>query len=130
MADSSLWPMAIDYCVYHHYHITCASAVMMALIDLILWTQAPHSNFKNIHIWGCPCCVLKLSLHDGHKLPKWKLCSQHAIFVSFSPCHSSLVLLVLNTHSGKILPQFHIIFDDWYTRVLSMGADNAFDPQK
>ena len=28
----------------------------------------------------------------------------------------------------KISPQFHVIFDNWFTSVLSVGADDAFEP--
>ena len=51
----------------------------------------------------------------------------------FSLSHLCWILsnvLLLNTHSGKISPQFCVVFDDWLTSVLSMGADDAFDPQK
>ena len=47
---------------------------------------------------------------------------------SFSLHHSSLVPLVLYTQTGKILPQFHVVFDDWFTSVASVGGDEAFDP--
>ena len=50
------------------------------------------------------------------------------MFVGFSPRHSSLVPLILNPQTGKISPQFHVIFDNWFTSVLSVGVDNAFEP--
>ena len=103
---------------------------MMALIDLLQCTHAPCSHLKNVHVWGCSCYILEPALKDGHKLPKWKLHSHHATFVGFSPCHSLVVPHVLNTHSGKISPQLHIVFDDWFTSILSMGANDAFDPSQ
>ena len=81
-----------------------------------------------MHVWGCPCYVLDPKLQDGHKLPKRKPRSRHGMFVGFSPRHSSLVPLVLNPRTGKISPQFHVIFDDWFTSVLFVGADDAFEP--
>ena len=36
MADPSLWPMAVDYCIYRHNHYPHAAAGMMAPIDLIV----------------------------------------------------------------------------------------------
>ena len=50
------------------------------------------------------------------------------MFVGFSPRHSSLVPLVLNPRTGKIDPQFHVVFDNWFTSVLSVGAEDAFEP--
>ena len=42
----------------------------------------------------------------------------------------SLIPLVLNTSTGKISPQFHVVFDDWFTSVASVGGDEAFDPSQ
>ena len=81
-----------------------------------------------MHVWGCPCYVLDPKLQDGHKLPKWKPRSRRGMFVGFSPRHSSLVPLVLKPRTGKISPQFHVVLDDWFTSVLSVGADDAFEP--
>ena len=41
---------------------------------------------------------------------------------------SSSFFPVLNPRTGKISPQFHVIFDDWFTSVLCVGADDAFEP--
>ena len=81
-----------------------------------------------MHVWGYPCYVLDPKLQDGHKLPKWKPRSRRGMFVGFSPHHSSLVPLILNPRTGKISPQSHVVFDDWFTSVLSVGADDAFEP--
>ena len=54
--------------------------------------------------------------------------SHHGIFVGFSPHHSSLVPLVLNTQTGKISPQVHLCFDDWFMSVASVGGDDTFNP--
>ena len=80
-----------------------------------------------MHVWGCPCYVLDPKLQDGHNLPKWKPWSRRGMFVGFSPRRSSLVHLVLNTRTGKISPQFHVVFDDWFTSVLSVDAEDAFE---
>ena len=128
MVEMNLWPMAVDYAVYHHNHMPCPSVGMLAPIDLLLKTQSARTHFHDMHVWGCPCYVLDPKLQDGHKLPKWKPRSHRGMFVGFSPCHSSLVPLVLNPRTGKISPQFHVVFDDWFTSVLSVGTDNAFEP--
>ena len=75
-----------------------------------------------------PCYVLDPQLQDGHKLPKWKPQSCHGMFVGFYPRHSSLVPLILNPRTGKISPQLHVVFDHWFTSVLSVGAEDAFEP--
>ena len=37
--------------------------------------------------------------------------------MGLSPDHASTVPLVLNLDTGAITPQFHVVFDDWYTTV-------------
>jgi hypothetical protein len=39
------------------------------------------------------------------------------VFVGFSEVHSSLVPMVFNLKTLKITPQFHVVFDDWFTTV-------------
>ena len=128
MVETNLWPMAVDYTLYHHNHMPRPSVGMLAPIDLLLKTQSARTHFHDMHVWGCPCYVLDPKLQDGHKLPKWKPRSRRGMFAGFSPHHSSLVPLVLNPRTGKISSQFHVVFDDWFTSVLSVGADDAFEP--
>jgi hypothetical protein len=54
------------------------------------------------------------------KLPKFKPRSNWGMFVGYSKKHSSLVPLVLNFETLTITPQFHIVFDDWFTSVVSL----------
>ena len=49
------------------------------------------------------------------------------MFVGFSTLHSSLVPLVFNLRTGKILPQYHVIFDDTFDTVLSLPSVESLD---
>ena len=40
MVETNLWPMAVDYAVYHHNHTPHPSIGMLAPIDLLLKTQS------------------------------------------------------------------------------------------
>ena len=40
MVETNLWPMAVDYAVYHHNHMPRPSVGMLAPIDLLLKTQS------------------------------------------------------------------------------------------
>lgn len=44
------------------------------------------------------------------------------MFLGFSPVHSSLVPLVLNIETGRITPQYHVVFDDRFETVPSIPA--------
>ena len=35
--------------------------------------------------------------------------------------------LILNPWTGKISPQFHVVFDNWFISILSVGSRDAFD---
>ena len=41
--------------------------------------------------------------------------------MGISPSHSSNVSLVLNLKTGTISPQFHVVFDDYFTTVMSIS---------
>jgi hypothetical protein len=43
--------------------------------------------------------------------------------MGFSPLHSSDVPLVLNLRTGSITPQFHVVFDDYFSTVSSIDKD-------
>jgi hypothetical protein len=42
------------------------------------------------------------------------------IYVGHSPSHAGSVALVLNPRTGHVSPQYHMVFDDLFTRVASM----------
>ena len=54
---------------------------------------------------------------NGHKLPHWNPWSSCTMFVGLLDCHSSSVLLVLSLETGAITPQYHVIFDDWFSTI-------------
>ena len=51
------------------------------------------------------------------------------MFVGFSPLHSLLVPLVLNIHTGKISPQYHVVFDDKFETVPSLPLGESLHQQ-
>jgi hypothetical protein len=51
------------------------------------------------------------------------------MFLGFSEWHSSQVPLVLNVTTGKISPQYHVIFDDKFDTVHSLSKDESVEQQ-
>jgi hypothetical protein len=49
------------------------------------------------------------------------------MFVGISNLHSSDVPLILNMQTGSITPQFHVVFDDYFSTVTSI-SDNEKPP--
>ena len=97
----------------------------MAPIDV--FTELLHFGYRDLqrlHVFGCPVYVLDLKLQDGKKLPKWERQSQRAIYLENSKAHGSTVALVLNIKTGKVSPQYHLIFDDDFSTIHSDGCFN------
>ena len=74
------------------------------------------------HTFGCPFFVLDARLKSGlSTCPKWEPRSRLGIYVERSPAHTKIVALVLNPRTGRVLPQFHIVFDYLFTTVSFMN---------
>ncbi len=119
-ANIKLWPQAIDYAVWVFNRLP---SVDQELSPNELWSgsRTMGHDLRRTHPFGCPVFVLDTRLQDGKKIPKWDTRAQRGMFVGFSPDHSSLVPLILNVATGKITPQFHVIFDDKFQTVMSLA---------
>jgi hypothetical protein len=73
--------------------------------------------------------VLDPALQDGKKIPKWNPRARLGLFLGFLEWHSSQVPLILNVTTGKISPQYHVIFDDKFEIVHSLSNDNSVEQQ-
>ena len=127
-ASIKLWPMAISYAVWVYNHLP---RVDTGLCPDEMWSQSrtTHDDLRRAHVWGCPVYVLEPALQDGKKIPKWLPRARLGMFVGFSSVHSSLVPLVLNVHTGKISPQYHVVFDDKFSTVHSLPSEDSLDKQ-
>ena len=121
--DSSLWPLAVSYAAYTYNHLPNAQGIAPA--DLFTGVQIPRHKLQSFHTWGCPVYVLDPKLQQGKKLPRWEPRARRGIFVGYSSVHSSDVPLVLNIHTGHISPQYHVVFDDLFSTVPSLAADDV-----
>jgi len=123
VADASLWPMAVDYAVFIFNHVPNASTGV-APVEVMTRSTWPRHHLQNLHVWGCPAYVLEPALRDGKKIPRWKPRSKRSMFVGLSPVHANTIPLVLSCETLAITPQFHVVFDDWFTTVISQGVDD------
>ena len=75
-------------------------------------------NLEHFHPFGSPVYVLENSLQQYNTMyDKWKERSRVGIFMCHSPHHATSVPLVLNTQTGHVSPQFHVIYDDNFETV-------------
>ncbi len=80
-------------------------------------------------MFSCPVYVLDAALQDGHKIPRWAPHARLGIFLGFLTLHSSQVPIVISVDTGKISPQFHIIFEDKFETVASMCSEDSLGDQ-
>jgi len=113
--------MAMDHAVWMYNHLPSAGT---GLSPNDMWTRSQYEPVQQIlgrsHVWGCPVYVLEPKLQkSGVKIPKWAPRSREAVFMGFSRRHSTLVGLVLNLRTKSISPQYHVVYDDAFSTVLS-----------
>lgn len=114
--DMCLWPLAVDYACWIWNHTPKMNG-NIAPIEVFTQSKLPDDILKSVRVWGCPAYVLHPKLQDGKKIPKWEPRSRRGKFMGFSPDHSLRIGNILNLNTGKITPQFHVVFDDWYSTI-------------
>ncbi|KAI2510752.1 hypothetical protein MHU86_3700 [Fragilaria crotonensis] len=117
VADASLWPMAVQHAVFLHNHMP-NQVSGLSPVDVFTKSRWQQHKFHDLHVWGCPVYVLDKSIADGKKLPL-KPRSTRCVNMGLSSKHASTVPIVLNPSTGYITPQFHIVFDDWFSTITS-----------
>ena len=51
------------------------------------------------------------------------VCSNQGVFVGYDSQFASSVGLILNKEKRTVTPQFHVVYDDWFTTTYSDGPD-------
>ena len=70
--NDALWPMALAHATYI-YNNTPNEKTGIPPIDVYTRTASDGQLLRNLHVWGCPTCVLEPKLTEaGGKIPKWK----------------------------------------------------------
>ena len=118
--DIALWTLCLQHAVFVWNRIPSADGLSPE--EKWTSTKSDHHQLRSLHPWGCPAYVLDPTLQDGKKIPKWKPRSRQGRFVGHSQTHASSVTLILNRQTKFISPQFHILFDDFFSTV--KGVDS------
>ena len=58
----------------------------------------------------------------GGMAPKWEPRSRIGVYLGHSPSHAGSVAIVFNPSTGRVSPQYHVVFDDDFTTVEYMEA--------
>ncbi|MGH7955132.1 MAG: hypothetical protein ACREOZ_04145 [Gloeomargaritales cyanobacterium] len=109
--------MALSYAA-HLWNITPReNGGGLSPMEVFSSSKFDHPILQGTHVWGCPTYVLDPTLQDGKKLPKWKPRSRRGKFVGISHDHSTNVCEILNLTTLTITPQYHVVYDDFFTTV-------------
>ena len=123
MIDTMFWPFAMK-----------AFAARMDILHVDLSGETPESKMygvpageipvKNYHTLFCPVYALDARLQSagGAGPPKWEPRSRIGVYLGHSPFHAGSVALVFNPTTGRVSPQYHVVFDDDFTTVPFMEA--------
>jgi hypothetical protein len=114
---SDLWPMAMQHSEHLLNIIPSTTQDGYSAEERFCRAFKSTPQLAHLPVWGSPAYVLDPTLQDGRKLPKWRPRSRRGQFVGWSPLHSSKVALIRNLTTGRISPQFHVIFDNWFETV-------------
>ena len=79
---------------------------------------------KSFHTLFCPIYALDACLQGagGAGPPKWELRSCIRVYLGHSLFHSGRHGLVRNPNTGRVSPQYHVLFDDDFSPVPLMEA--------
>ena len=93
--------------------------------------KSPDQKFPSVkfqlcpteyHTWGCLVFILKFPLHGSPEgLPKWEPRARTGVYLEQSPFHAGTVDLLLNTRTGHVSPQNHVVFDETLSTVEHMS---------
>jgi hypothetical protein len=78
-----------------------------------------YEHLKRLYVWGSPCYVLDPRLQYDKKIPKWEPRCSPGQYLGVSLEHSITVERILNTHTGYVSLQYHVLHDDLFTTVVS-----------
>ena len=116
-ANLELWPYAMNQAVYI-YNNTPKPDCGLAPIELFSKTKfVSYEHLRRLHVFGCRVFVLDPKLQDGNRIPKWKARSRRGQYVGIATDHSTTVGCILNINSGKMSPQYHVVYDDTFSSV-------------
>jgi hypothetical protein len=106
----------VDHAVFLQNHVP-REDTGLSPHDLFTKLRWPHAKFHDLYVWGCPLYTLDKRIAGGHKLPRWQARSERQVHLGLSKRHLSTVPLELDSATGSITSQYHVVFTDWFSTV-------------
>jgi hypothetical protein len=114
--NPTLWPLAVKHAVFLVNPMP-DPRTGLSPSDVFIKTRWEQRKLTDVHVWRCPVYVLDKMISEGKRLQRWTPRSTRTVNLGFSDKYASSAPLVLNTQTGYITPQFHIVFDNWFAAV-------------
>jgi hypothetical protein len=112
-----LWPFALRMAADIHNATPGPSGLSPE--EIFTQQKLRSDRLSDFHTFGCIVYKLEPSLQQGHMIPKWLPRSRQAIYLGHSSRHAQTVSIVLNINTGMCSPQYHVVFDDYFTTTQS-----------
>ena len=101
----------------------------MAPIEVLSGEKLDESIIRSAKTWGCPAYVLDPKVQDGKKLPRWEPKARRGQFLGRSRRHASNIGLIRNLRTGSVTTQFHVVYDNHFTTILSLVRNDDVVPE-
>ena len=123
MIDSMFWPFAMKAVAARHNKMQ-VDILGRTPESILHGVEIEDIPVKSYHTLFCPVYVLdaRLQSSGGAGPPKWEPRSRIGVYLGHSPFHAGNVALVWNSTTGRVSPQYHVVFDDDFTTVPYMEA--------
>lgn len=115
-ANAGLWPVRARQAVWINNHLPSRKTGLSSH-DLWSKTKCPSRKLHDVHVFGCPVCVLQKQLSDRMSTPRWERRSRQGVHVRMSKRHTGKAPLVLNFKTGNITAQWNVVFDNWSSTI-------------
>ena len=123
MIDKMFWPFSIKTVAERHnsLHIDHKGKTPSSILHGVDLEDTPVKDFHTIF-----CTIYafdaRLQSAGGAGPPKWELCSHIGLNLGHSPFLAGGVALVWNPNTGRVSPQYHVVFDNDFSTVPFMEA--------
>ena len=123
MVDEMFWPFAIKAVAERHnsLHLDFKGRTSNSILQ---GAELEGIPVKSFHTLFCPIYALDAYLQSagGAGPPKWEPRSRIGLYLGHSPLHAGSVALVWNPTTGRVSPQYQVVFNDDFSTVPYMEA--------
>ena len=123
---TNLWPYAIKMVLDVFNESPCFQHEGTKTPLQVASRTKVQTNKKHYHPFGCPIYALENALQVGKPFGKWDQHSKVGIYIGQSPNHNKQVALMLNSKTGLVSPQCHVLSDNDFSSVKQDDIDSQW----